>query len=60
MARVRELAALGPREATSDSYRRAADIVEGAFAELGYDVTRQTFRVPRGSPGECPSVPATR
>jgi Iap family predicted aminopeptidase len=48
MATVRALAALGPREATSDAYRRAADIVEGELTELGYDVTRQSFRVPRG------------
>ena len=48
MATVRELAALGPREATSESYRRAADIVEGELAGLGYDVTRQSFRVPKG------------
>ncbi len=48
MASVRQLAALGPREATSDSYRRAADIVTDELTELGYDVTRQSFRVPEG------------
>ena len=48
MATVRDLAALGPREATSDAYRTAAATVEDRFAELGYDVSQQGFRVPQG------------
>ena len=48
MATVRELAGLGPREATSDAYRTAAATVEDRFADLGYDVSQQGFRVPSG------------
>jgi hypothetical protein len=48
MGTVRELAAGGPRETTSDAYRVAAGAVEDRFAELGYDVDQQRFRVPKG------------
>lgn len=48
MATVRELAALGPREATSAQYRRAAQIVDDRLTALGYLVTRHDFRVPAG------------
>ena len=49
MRTVEALAALGPREASSATYRRAADLVANAFAELGYRVSRQRFDVPAGS-----------
>jgi Zn-dependent M28 family amino/carboxypeptidase len=39
---------IGPREATTDSYRRAARHVETAFSALGFRVRRQTLRVPAG------------
>jgi Zn-dependent M28 family amino/carboxypeptidase len=39
---------IGPREATSEAFRRAAQLVEDRFAELGYDVRRQDFAVPSG------------
>ncbi len=46
---VRHLAGeIGPRPATSPSYRRAAAWVEGRFRALGYDVRRQSVRVPAG------------
>ncbi len=48
MGTVRRLAALGPREATSPAYARAASLVGAQLAALGYDVTRQRFRVPDG------------
>jgi Zn-dependent M28 family amino/carboxypeptidase len=49
MADVRVLAGrIGPRLATSPSYRRAARLVAGRFRELGYDVSRQVFPVPAG------------
>jgi hypothetical protein len=48
MALVRELAALGPREATSSAYRRAARLVAGRLEGLGYEVRRQRFPVPAG------------
>lgn len=47
-ATVRELADLGPREATSRQFRRAARIVGDRLAALGYEVTQQEFRVPAG------------
>ena len=40
---------MGPREATTAAYRRAAGYVESALEELGYDVRRQHFRVPEGN-----------
>jgi hypothetical protein len=46
---VRTLAAdIGPREATTPAYRRAASYVAGQLRDLGYDVRRQEFRVPSG------------
>ena len=57
---VRELAEeIGPREATSPAFARAADLVATAFDELGYDVRRDRFRVPRGVSWGVP-VPAGR
>src|SRR3712207_5334349 len=40
---------IGPREATSRSYARAADWVEGRLAALGYEVRRTTVKVPAGN-----------
>jgi Zn-dependent M28 family amino/carboxypeptidase len=49
MATVRKLAGgIGPREATSPAFRRAATWVEQQFAALGYDVQRQALHVPSG------------
>lgn len=49
MRTVRHLAVdLGPREATSAAYRRAAVWVQQRFETLGYDVRRQHLRVPGG------------
>lgn len=49
MRDVRRLSVdIGPRLATGPGYRRAADLVARRFAELGYDVSRQRFRVPAG------------
>lgn len=45
---VRRLAAGGPREATSQAFGRAAGLVGRRFAQLGYDVSQQSFRVPAG------------
>jgi hypothetical protein len=45
---VRELAGLGPREATSSAFRQASELVATRLTELGYRVTRQRFRVPAG------------
>jgi hypothetical protein len=39
---------IGPREATSAAYRRAATWVEQRLTALGYDVERQQFRAPKG------------
>jgi len=39
---------IGPREATSSSFARAADLVEQRFDDLGYTVTRPSFPVPAG------------
>jgi len=41
-------AGIGPREATTRAYARAAAYVELALRELGYDVRRQPFAVPAG------------
>jgi hypothetical protein len=50
MASVRHLSLrIGPREATSGAFARAADWVQAGFADLGYDVLRQRFRVPAGN-----------
>jgi hypothetical protein len=59
MADVRAIAALGPRETTSEAYRAAADLVAERFAALGLEVTRQRFRVPAGESWGVP-VPAGR
>jgi hypothetical protein len=40
---------IGPREATSANYRRAARWVESRFEAYGYDVRRQRLRVPAGN-----------
>jgi len=45
---VRALAALGPREATSPAYRRAAAFVQDRLEQLGYAVRRQRLTVPAG------------
>ena len=45
---VRELADLGPREATSPQFLAAVQIVSDRLAALGYEVTEQEFRVPAG------------
>ena len=45
---VRTIARMGPREATTDVYERAARFVEGRLDELGYEVTRQYLDVPAG------------
>lgn len=45
---VRDLAGIGPREATSPAFQAAADEVAARFAVLGYDVRRDRFRVPAG------------
>ena len=50
VASVRVLAGrIGPREATSAAYRRAARWVQGQLASQGYDVTAQRFPVPAGT-----------
>jgi putative aminopeptidase FrvX len=49
LADVRSIAALGPREATSGAYRRAAAVVEQRLEALGYQVRRQAFAVPSGT-----------
>jgi hypothetical protein len=47
---VRRLARdIGPREATSRGFRRAADLVANRFTQLGYRVRRTTVRVPAGN-----------
>lgn len=40
---------IGPREATSPAFRRAAALVERRLADLGYRVRRQRFPVPAGT-----------
>jgi Zn-dependent M28 family amino/carboxypeptidase len=40
---------IGPREATSASYRAAARYVEGQLREWSYDVRRQHLRAPAGN-----------
>ena len=50
LADVRHLAGdIGPRLATGPAFREAARWVEGRFAELQYDVMRQTYPVPAGT-----------
>ena len=50
---------IGPREATTDAYSRAADWVEGRLAGWGYQVSQPGFRVPAGNSWGVP-VPAGR
>jgi hypothetical protein len=50
---------IGPRQATSPAYRRAAVWVEHRFRSLGYQVRRQYVRVPSGVSWGIP-VPAGR
>ncbi len=60
MATVRWLAGrIGPREATTAAYRRAARGVASRLSGLGYDVRRQRLRVPAGVSWGVP-VPAGR
>ena len=50
MRTIRFLAGeIGPREATSDAYARAAAWVQRQFEAVGYDVTRQYLRAPAGN-----------
>lgn len=57
---VRHLAeVIGPREATSPRFHRAADWVARSFDGLGYDVSRQRFDVPAGESWGV-AVPAGR
>ena len=48
---------LGPREATSRAFARAARLVERRLSDLGYEVTTQPFPVPAGTSWGVP-VPA--
>ena len=49
LATIRTLSErIGPREATSAAYRRAAAMVERRLDDLGYEVRRQSLRVPAG------------
>ena len=48
MGTVRYLAGLGPREATSTTYRRALVWLEQRFRDAGYQVRRQAVPVPAG------------
>jgi hypothetical protein len=48
---------IGPREATSPAYRRAADFVESRLRTYGYAVRREPLRVPSGVSWGVP-VPA--
>lgn len=57
---VRHLAGVvGPREATTPAFTRAADWVAAAFERQGYDVARQRVDVPAGESWGVP-VPAGR
>lgn len=49
MADIRLLAGeIGPRLATGPGFREAGRVVARRFTDLGYDVRRQSFRVPAG------------
>ena len=50
---------IGPREATSPAFERAAALVHKRLMELGYEVSRQRFAVPAGNSWGV-SVPAGR
>ena len=58
---VRHLAGrIGPREATSRSFARAADWVAAGFQRWGYEVERQGVRAPAGVSWDGVPVPAGR
>lgn len=57
LASDRALTALGPREAGSGSFRRAADYAVGILGSLGYGIRRQTLPLPAGRSEGVP-VPA--
>lgn len=58
---VRHLAGrIGPREATSRAFHRAADWVATRFEDWGYDVERQGVRAPAGESWDGVPVPAGR
>jgi len=60
LATIRTLSErIGPREATSAAYRQAATVVERRLDDLGYEVRRQSLRVPAGVSWGVP-VPAGR
>jgi aminopeptidase S len=60
LATVRWLAGrIGPREATTAAYRRAARGVASRLSDLGYEVRRQRLRAPAGVSWGVP-VPAGR
>ncbi len=47
---IRRLASgIGPREATSENFAAAADLVEARFERLGYEVRRTAVPVPAGN-----------
>lgn len=48
LATIEAIADVGPREAASRAYARAADLVASRFEALGYRVRRQRFPVPAG------------
>ena len=50
---------IGPREATTAAYARAANWVEGRLSRWGYRVSQPAFRVPTGNSWGVP-VPAGR
>ncbi len=50
---------IGPREATTAAYARAADWVAGRLADWGYQVSQPAFRVPAGNSWGV-TVPAGR
>ena len=45
---VERLAGIGPRDAVSKAYRRAADLVVDEFTDLGFTVQQQRVPVPAG------------
>lgn len=57
MATIEQLAELGPREATSEAFAQAVEVVSSELTGLGYDVSTQEFEVPAGDSWGIP-VPA--
>jgi hypothetical protein len=56
---VRHLAGeIGPREATGESYARAADWVDRSFTAMGFEVVRQRVEAPAGLSWDGVPVPA--